>query len=181
MSGLLGSHGQRIRHESEGWGSRHFLSQKLWPFHKNIRSRVEINAVARAQLTFQRLTLLQNIYTARASVQKHWDSKCLALIAQMVRAFGMSPMVVVRVPLRSRHFLSQKFWRFPKNTQSCVENECCCPRTVNMSNVNFTSKISVTYFVSTEHQNKLYRMDKEYAASFNIVSYAWYQSELTAM
>ena len=44
----------------------------------------------------------------------------------------------VRVPLRSRHFLSQKLWHFHKNTRSCVENECCCPRTVNISNVNFT-------------------------------------------
>ena len=25
----------------------------------------------------------------------------------------------------------------------CVENECCCPRTVNISNVSFTSKISI--------------------------------------
>ena len=30
-----------------------------------------------------------------------------------------------------------QLWHFPKNTRSCVENECCCPRTVNMSNVNF--------------------------------------------
>ena len=30
-----------------------------------------------------------------------------------------------------------------KNTRWCVKNECCCPRTVNISNVNFTSKISI--------------------------------------
>ena len=30
-----------------------------------------------------------------------------------------------------------------KNTRSCAENECCCPRTINISNVNFTSKISI--------------------------------------
>ena len=47
----------------------------------------------------------------------------------------------VRVPLRSRHFLSQKLWHFPKNTRPYVENEWFCPRTVNISNVNFTSKI----------------------------------------
>ena len=46
----------------------------------------------------------------------------------------------VRVPLRSRHFLSQKHWHFHKNIRSCVKNECCCPRTVNISNVKFTSK-----------------------------------------
>ena len=49
----------------------------------------------------------------------------------------------VRVPLRSRHSLSQKSWHFPKNTRSCVANECCCPSTVNISNVNFISKISI--------------------------------------
>ena len=32
---------------------------------------------------------------------------------------------------------------FHKSIRSCVENECCCPRTVNISNVNFTSKISI--------------------------------------
>ena len=49
----------------------------------------------------------------------------------------------VRVLLRSKHFLPQNLWHFHKNTRSCVENECCCPRTVNISNVNVTSKISI--------------------------------------
>ena len=40
----------------------------------------------------------------------------------------------VGVPLRSR------LWHFPKNTHSCVENECCCPRTVNISSVNLLKK-----------------------------------------
>ena len=44
----------------------------------------------------------------------------------------------VWVPLRSK-----RNWQFHKNTRSCVENECCCPRTVKISNVNFTSKISI--------------------------------------
>ena len=33
-----------------------------------------------------------------------------------------------------------KLWHFHKNIRSCVENECCCPRIVNISNVDFTSK-----------------------------------------
>ena len=49
----------------------------------------------------------------------------------------------VRVPLRSRHFLSQQLWCINKNIRSNVENEWCCPRTVIISNVNFTSKISI--------------------------------------
>ena len=61
----------------------------------------------------------------------------------MVRASGMNPKIGVRVPLRSRHFLSQKLWHFHKDIRSCVENECCCPRTVNMSNVDFTSKYTI--------------------------------------
>ena len=40
-----------------------------------------------------------------------------------------------------RHFLSQFFLRFHKNMRSWVKNECCCQHTVNISNVNFTSKI----------------------------------------
>ena len=65
MSGPDSSNGKSIWHESEGWGarvplrSRHFLSQKLWHFHKNIRSCVENECCSRAQLTFQMLTLLQ--------------------------------------------------------------------------------------------------------------------------
>ena len=35
------------------------------------------------------------------------------------------------------------FWHFHKNIRSCVENECCFPRTVNISSFNFTSNISI--------------------------------------
>ena len=49
--------------------SRYILSRTLWHFHKNIRSCVE-NAVASAQLAFQILALLKDIYTT-ASIQKH--------------------------------------------------------------------------------------------------------------
>ena len=69
---------------------------------------------------------------------KTWDSKCLALIAQMVRTFSLNPKVGGSSPLRSRHFLSQNIWNFHKNTRPCVENESCFPGTVNISNVNFT-------------------------------------------
>ena len=53
----------------------------------------------------------------------------------IARAFSMNPKVGVWVPLRSRHFLSRKFWHFHKNTRSCVENECGCPCTANISNL----------------------------------------------
>ena len=42
--------------------------------------------------------------------------------------------------LRSRHFLSQIFRLFHSNIRSWVENECCYPRTINISNVNFIFK-----------------------------------------
>ena len=48
----------------------------------------------------------------------------------------------VRVALMSRHFLPQKLWHFHKIHHSCVANECCCPRTFNISNVNFTLTIT---------------------------------------
>ena len=37
-------------------------------------------------------------------------------------------------------FSVSKLRYFPKNTRSCVENECCCPRTVKIPNVNFIFK-----------------------------------------
>ena len=43
-------------------------------------------------------------------------------------------------PIRSRHFLSQNVWHLHKNIHSLVENEWCCPREVNISNVNFLQK-----------------------------------------
>ena len=49
----------------------------------------------------------------------------------------------VRVPFRLTQFRSRKHWHFHNNTmniRSCVENECCCPGTVNNSNANFTLK-----------------------------------------
>ena len=51
-----------------------------------------MNAVAHAQLSLQ-VTLLKNIYTATVSMKKAWDNKCLALVALMVRVFGMNPKV----------------------------------------------------------------------------------------
>ena len=44
--------------------------------------------------------------------RKTWDSKNLALITQMARAFGTNPKAWVS--LKSRHFLSQKFRHFNK-------------------------------------------------------------------
>ena len=74
----------------------------------------KMDAVARAQLTFQMLTLLQKYLYRQSQYSKTWDSKCLVLIAQIFRAFGMNPKIGVRVPLRPRHFLSQKFATFKR-------------------------------------------------------------------
>ena len=53
----------------------------------------------------------------------------------------MNPKIGGSSPSQVEIFSVSKLWHFHKNTRSCVENECCCPRTVNISNVNFTSKI----------------------------------------
>ena len=52
-----------------------------------------MNAVAHAQLKFQMLTWTSKISAPPEPVKKTWDSKCMALAAQMVRAFGMNPKV----------------------------------------------------------------------------------------
>ena len=38
--------------------------------------------------------------------------------------------------------LSQKLWHFQKNIRSRVENECCCPRKVNIAYDIFTSAVN---------------------------------------
>ena len=53
----------------------------------------KMNAVAHTQLTFQMLTLLQKISIPPNQYSKTWDSECLALIDQIVRAFSMNPKV----------------------------------------------------------------------------------------
>ena len=53
----------------------------------------KMNAVARARSTFQMLTLLQKYLHHQSQYSKTWDRKCLALIAQQVRAFGINPKV----------------------------------------------------------------------------------------
>ena len=87
------------------------------------------------------LTSLKKYLYRQSQYSKTWDSKCLALIAQIVRAFGMNPKVGGSSPPQVEAFSVSKLWHFHKNTCLCVENECCYPRTINISNANFTSKI----------------------------------------
>ena len=125
------------------------MSEKLRHLHKNTRSCVENKCCCPRTVNFSNVNFTSKYLYHQNQYSKTRDSKCLALIAQMVRAFGTNPKVGVRVPLRSRHFLSQTLWYFHKNIRSCVENESCCPRTVNILNVNFTPKI----FPTETHRN----------------------------
>ena len=68
----------------------------------------KMSDVARAQLSFQVLTLLQK-YLYRLSQYSHtWDSKCLALLAQVVRTFGMNPKVKGSSPPQAETFSVSK-------------------------------------------------------------------------
>ena len=49
-----------------------------------------MNVVAHAKLTFQMLTSLKKYLYSQSQYSNPWDSKCLVLKAQMVRAFGMN-------------------------------------------------------------------------------------------
>ena len=74
----------------------------------------------------------------QSQYSKTWDSKGVSLIAQMVRAFGMNPKVGGWSPPQVETFaVSKPFGHFHKN----IKNECGCPGTVSISNVNSTSKI----------------------------------------
>ena len=120
--------------------SRYFLSQKLWHFQKDIRSCVENECCCPRTVNISNVNFISKYLYRQSKYSKTWNSICLAL-------FYSSNGSSIRhefedwVPLRSRHFLSQKLWHFHKDIRSCVENEYYCPHTVNISSVNFTSKI----------------------------------------
>ena len=81
---------------------------------------------------------------------KTWGSKCLALLAQLARAFGMNPKVGGSSPPQGETFSVSKTLTLSQKHCSCVENECCCPGTVNISNVNFASKYIYTTRASVQ-------------------------------
>ena len=124
-----------------------FLSQKLWYFQE-IRSWAENECWGPHTVsTFQIFTTFHN-FTTKISMppepvfQNMGQQMSGPNITQMVRAFGMNTKDGGWVPLlRSRHFQSQKLRHFHKDIHSRVENECYCPRAVNLSNANFTTKI----------------------------------------
>ena len=99
-----------------------------------------MNVVAHAQLIYQMLTLLKKYINRQRLCSKHGRANVWPWYLNRLEHSAWIRRLWVRVPLRSRHFLSQKLWHFHKNTRSCVENEFCCPGTVNISNVNFTLK-----------------------------------------
>ena len=82
-----------------GWGFESSLGQdtfclKNFGISTKTSFRVsKMNAVSRARLTFQMSTLLKKYLYRQCQYSITWDIKCLALIAQIVRAFGMNPKV----------------------------------------------------------------------------------------
>ena len=59
----------------------------------------------------------------------------------MFGAFGINRKIGGSSSPKVEIFSVLKIWHVHKNIWSCVENECCCPRTVNIPNVNFTFRI----------------------------------------
>ena len=88
------------------------------------------------------LALQQKYLYRQSQYSNTWDSKCLALIAQVAQLQHLAwiQRLGVWVPLRSRYFLYLKLRHFHKNIRSWVEKAYCCPGTVNISNVSFTTK-----------------------------------------
>ena len=80
---------------------------KPWHFHKNIRS------------------CLQKYLYSQSQCSKTWDSKCLALIARMVGAFGMNPKVGCSCPSQVEAFSVSKILTLSQEHPFVCENECC--------------------------------------------------------
>ena len=82
-----------------------------------------MNAVAYAQLTFQMLTLLQKYLYWQSQYSNIWDSKCVALIAQVFRAFGMNPKVGGLSPPQVETFSVSKSLTIPQELISVSESK----------------------------------------------------------
>ena len=117
----------------------------------------KMNALARAQLTFEMLTLLKKILYHQSQYSITWDNKCLALIAQVVRQFGMNPKVGDSSPPQVETFCLLNLRHFHENIHSWVENKCCCPCTVDISNVTYktASYQSKLHICVTRSQRRL--------------------------
>ena len=74
-------------------GSRYFMFPKRRPFHKNIRSRVENEFCYPRKVNISNINFTTKISISQNQYSRTKDSKCLALIAQLVRAFGMNSKV----------------------------------------------------------------------------------------
>ena len=144
MSGPDSSNGKSIRHEFEGWGFESpsgrdiFCLKKVGSFTRTPVRVTKMNVVSRAQLIFQMLTLFKNIYTTRASVQKHgianaWWLKWLEHSA-WIRRLG------VWVRWGSRHFLSQNFDTFTTTS-------------VRVSKMNVVARAQLTFQMLTLLKN----------------------------
>ena len=90
----------------------------------------------------------------------------------MVRAFGMNPKVRGFESLSCRDIFCLK--NLHRNIRSCVENECCCLRPVNISDVNFTLRINTYIYIIYA----VCRCQQQYrSVSFNIRNHViWWPS-----
>ena len=107
----------------------------------------KMNAVARARSTFQMLTLLRKYLYHQSQYSTRRGSKCLALIAQQVRAFGINPKVGGSRPLRSRRFPLKNFDTFPRTT-------------VRVSKMNTVARTQLAFQMLTLLQKYLYRQSQ---------------------
>ena len=121
--------------------SRHFLSQKLWHFHKNTRSCVENECCCPRTVNISNVNFISKISIPPGPVLKNMGQQMSGPDCSIGYSIRMNPKVGGSSPSLVETFSVSKIWHFHKNTRSCVENECCCPRTVIVSNVNFTSEI----------------------------------------
>ena len=124
--------------------STHFLSQNLWHFHKNICLCVENECCCPCTVKISNVDLdFKNICTARASLKKTWDSKCMALVAQMVRAFGMNPKVRCSSFPQVETFYASKTLVLSQEHPFLCRKRMLLPRPVKIWNGSLTSKIFV--------------------------------------
>ena len=115
------------------------ITSHCWPFMKINRQRPSdflrkgpvMLSVMASQIT-SLTTIYLTVYT-RVDQRKHQSSASLAFVRGMHRWTHKGPVT------RKMFLFDDVIMNWHR-----VENDCCCPRTVNISNVDFSLKISIS-------------------------------------
>ena len=114
------------------------------------------------------------IYIPPKPVFKTWDSKRLALIAQMVRAFGMARRLGVRFPFRAKIFCLKNFDTFTRTSVPVSKTNVVAHAQLKIQNITVLRKYKITplqWSVYNIILNKFNNFETVFSNSCFVLSY----------